>query len=119
MPAGRSGWNHATVSALTRIDLEELFTQALVRSFAETAFDTKDRNAAELTKLFYELDPRALDKSDATLIHLLSRVGDAGLDEAARRLVDSHEKSGNFQPEILAAIAKRYENRGNLELALK
>lgn len=101
------------------IHLEELFTQALVRQFAESKFNTKSGQPEALLRLFYELHPQAFTRNDPALIHLLSQFSGANSDEAANLFIKSYTSSGVFHPWILQSIAKRYESKGDAEGAVK
>lgn len=98
---------------------EELFSQALLVSFAENTFRLPAGNGAGLTELLYELHPEAFTRNDPAAFHLLARFSDPTLDPAAKLALESYERSGRFHPGILHSIALRHEARGDRSGALK
>lgn len=100
------------------IDIEELYTQALIRAFVEKAFHVQDGKAEQLTELLHELDPGRFTGRDPALIHLLSLLGGKPLEKAAETFIPAYDASGEFHSEVLLSIARYYEGRGLTEKAL-
>jgi hypothetical protein len=104
---------------LREIYEEELFTQALIRSFTESRFGTGKGKAESLLKLYFETNREAFTKPDPTLIHLLSYFTGPDLDAAADLFIKSYNASGQFHPWILNSIAKRFEGKGDIDTAIR
>ena len=56
--------------------------------------------------------PERFQKSDRSLIYLLSKLSDASLDKEMDQLIQAFDESGDFHPEIELAIANYYEKAG-------
>jgi CubicO group peptidase (beta-lactamase class C family) len=97
----------------------ELLSQAVTRTFAESAFNTPTLQGQALTKLLYEFDRNAFTKEYPVIFDLLLQHSGSGLDEASKLAVESYRASGHFHPWILSCIAKRFEAKGDMENALK
>lgn len=97
----------------------ELLSQAVTRTFTESAFKTPTHQGEALTKLLYEFDRNAFTKEYPAIFELLMQHSGSELDEASKLAVESYRASGHFHPWILSNIAKRFEAKGDMENALK
>ena len=96
------------------IHAEELFSQALLRTYAEKNTGAKKGEAERLTQLLCEFNREALTNNDPAFFYLLSQHVGTNLDEAAAVAIDAYQATGRFHPWILRSIAQRYEAKGDL-----
>lgn len=115
----RDGLNQRLAKDRHPIYSAELLSQAVTRTFTESAFKTPTHQGEALTKLLYEFDRNQFTKEYPVVFDLLLQHGGSGLDEASKLAVESYRASGHFHPWILSHIAKRFEAHGDMENALK
>lgn len=104
---------------LDPVYFEELYTQALIRTYMRDALHTDSKQPEALTRLLYELHPQAFDGGDTPLIVMLSRIDVTDLRDAADRWIRSLNISSDFRPEAIYFVSKCYEKIGDTANAMK
>jgi CubicO group peptidase (beta-lactamase class C family) len=98
---------------------DEVFSQALMRYYAEQTFGGHKEEAAVLLRYLATHDPGRFKKPDISLLWLIARLNDPKLSAEMEAFVAAYEDSGYFHPEIHEQIAQYYEKTANAEKSLK
>jgi CubicO group peptidase (beta-lactamase class C family) len=86
----------------------EVFLKRFIASISGRNTDAPKRLLAQLKSR----GPERFQKSDRSMIYLLSELSDTSLDKEMDQLVQAFDGSGDFHPEVELSIAKYYEKTG-------
>lgn len=110
--------NNSTVQQQGKLFYDEIFSQALIRYFAEQTFGTNQGEAGQLLRYLAESDPGRFRNLDISLIWLLAKLADSHLSGEMENAVGAYRSSGYFHPEIHEQIAAYYDKTGDKEKSL-
>lgn len=96
---------------------DEIFSQALMRYYAEQNYNTHKGEAAVLMNYLAANDPARFQQMNASVINLLAGLADPKLDKQMESAISAYVDSGWFYPEIHERIADWYARRGNPQAA--
>jgi hypothetical protein len=96
----------------------EVFSQALMRYYAEQTFETNKGEAAQLLNYLVANNPERFKKEDISLIWLLAKLANPALKDEIEITIRAYQDSSYFHPEIHEQIAIYYQKIGNAEKSL-
>ncbi|MVT10036.1 serine hydrolase domain-containing protein [Chitinophaga tropicalis] len=96
---------------------DEVFSQALMRYYTEQNYNEHKSEAAKLIHYLAVNAPARFQKTDLSLIYLLSQIADPGLKEQMETAIAAYADSNYFHPHIHERIAGWYERTGNSQAA--
>ncbi len=101
------------VAAKDAFFYDEIFSQALMRYYAEQNYHTHPGEATALLHYLAQNDPVRFQRMDITLIYLLAELADPGLKMQMESAITAYTATNYFHPDIHGQIAGWYERTGN------
>jgi hypothetical protein len=96
---------------------DEVFSQALMRNYAEQKYSEHKGEAATLMHYLAQNNAARFQKMDISLIYLLAKLADPQLQSQMESAINAYAASNYFHPDIHGQIAGWYERIGNSQAA--
>lgn len=102
---------------LDALDYDEIFSQALMRHFAEQTYKEHKGEATALMRYLVTHDAARFQQPDISLIYLLRQLEDPQFKAPMENLIAAYASSKYFHPHIHEQIADWYERNGHEQSA--
>lgn len=96
---------------------DEIFSQALMRYYAEQKYNEHKGESAALMTYLAQNDPARFQRMDISLIYLLAKLADPQLKMQMESAITAYAATNYFHPDIHNQIAGWYERAGNPQAA--
>ncbi len=93
-------------------ETDEIYAQAFLQHYSATVAGANPDQSRHLLNQLRTEAPERFEKSDRSLIYLLSEISDPSFDPETEKLVRAYDASGDFHPEVELAIASFYKRTG-------
>jgi len=91
---------------------DDIYSQLFLKHYTASIFGRDSDAPKRLLAQLKSKGPERFQKSDRSLIYLLSELSDTSLDKEIDQLVQAFDGSGDYHPEIELSIANYYEKAG-------